>query len=760
MKHKRSTLPTSSLRERILQLVRDPSYRPVNEAGLTRLLQLDRKRRSSLLHEVRLLLRDGELSLVQGDRLRWRGPEGELTGTIQFRMHGQAIVKPDPSPDLPSEDLGPIWIEAGDTGTAFPGDRVAVRITGGSGRARKGTEDWRRGRVTRVIERARSSVVGTLGRAGKAFVLVPDDPRFPSIRLANPAQSPLTPPPVDGDKLVVTLDPWEDPSESPTGTIERRLGRQFEPTAELLGVYEKFSLEPRFPQDVDREAAGLPARVRPSELTGRRDFREIPTLTIDPEDAKDFDDALSIESLDNGQVRIGVHIADVSTYVRPGTALDREARSRGNSTYLVGTVIPMLPERLSNGLCSLVEGEDRLTMAALFTFDRAGRLHDTEFARTVIRSRKRLSYEQAQALLFESDLDRIRALPALPAHQTGATGRPLASLDDLELVDLQSWLRKLWAVARRLRAARMAAGSLNLDMPETKIFVDAKGYADRIERRVYNESHQLIEEFMLAANQAVARLTRSQRIPSLYRVHDDPDERKLDEYRQFAATLGLRAGNLAHREEMSALLEAAESHPQGYLLKSQLLRSLRKACYRASPDGHYGLAMKDYTHFTSPIRRYADLVVHRVLDTWLAKRGGEPGARPRTAPAGDRGSLEALAEHLSLTESNSQEAERESFRIKLLEFFERELTRRPRTRFAAIITEVRQNGLFIELTESTTFGFVPVSGMTDDFYTPDASGRALIGRRRHRRFTLASKIEVVVSAVDRFRRQMDFALAE
>ncbi len=748
------------MRERILQLVRGTTYRPVDENGLARLLKVDRKRRSSLLHEVRLLLRDGELTLVQGDRLRWRGPEGELTGTIQFRMQGQAIVKPELDAQAVSPGEGPIWIDAGDTGTALPGDRVAVRLVSGGGHQRRDQEPLRRGRVVRVLERARTSVVGTLSRAGKAFALVPDDPRFPPVRLPDPAEAGLQPPPVDGDKLVVALDPWEDPSQSPTGTIERRLGRQFEPEAELLGVYEKFSLEPRFHQDVEHEASALPTRVRPADLAGRTDFRTIPTLTIDPEDAKDFDDALSIETLDGGEVRIGVHIADVSSYVSPGTALDREARARGNSTYLVGTVIPMLPERLSNGLCSLVEGEDRLTLAALFTFDRSGKLRNTEFARTAIRSRKRLSYEQAQALIFESDLDRIRALPALPAHQTGATGRPIAGLSDLELVDIQSWLRKLWAIARRLRAARMAAGSLNLDMPETKIFVDAKGYAERIERRVYNESHQLIEEFMLAANQAVARLTRTQRIPSLYRVHDDPDEKKLDEYREFAATLGLRAGNLARREEMTALLTAADAHPQGYLLKTQLLRSLKKACYRANPDGHYGLAMKDYSHFTSPIRRYADLVVHRVLVAWLAKHGGAPGARSLASPVGDRGSLEALAEHLSLTETNSQEAERESFRIKLLEFFERELTRRPRTRFAAIVTEVRQNGLFIELVESTTFGFVPASTMRDDFYAPDQSGRALVGRRKHRRFALGSTIEVVVSAVDRFRRQMDFALAE
>ncbi|MFA5262980.1 MAG: RNB domain-containing ribonuclease [Opitutaceae bacterium] len=743
-----------SMRDQLHALLCDPSYRPIDEIELARRLKLAKGQRKELAHEVRRLLVKGVLVQVQGDRLRLRGNEGDVTGTISFKSQGKAFVLLDAASKEKETDGSDIFITPEETGTALHGDRVAVRILSARPQrhGREARSDFKRtGRVVQVIERARDSLVGSFQKSGRSYSLLPDDPRFPAVMLADPVQSGARPMPVAGDKLVVKLDPWTDRGSPLTGVVERRLGRQFEPGAELLGVFEKFSLDRLFPHEVDREAASIPSRVRPGDLAGRQDYRKVPTITIDPDDAKDFDDAISLEPLDHGALRVGVHIADVSAYVKPGTALDREAQQRGNSTYLVGTVVPMLPEKLSNGLCSLVEAEDRLTLAVLLTFDKSGSLKHTDFARTVIRSRKRLSYRQVQALLFQSDFDAIRGLAALPAHQTGSTGRPLSSLSDLEIVDLQSWLRKLWAIARRLRSDRMAHGCLDLNMPETKIYVDEKGYADRLVKMEQDESHQLIEEFMLAANESVARLTRVTRLPSLYRVHDDPDERKLAEFREFAGTLGVNCGDLSRREEIGKLLATAVHHPQGYILKSQLLRSLRKACYRATPDGHYGLNKKDYTHFTSPIRRYADLVVHRVLIHHLAMQAGTASAVPA-----DRSRAESLAGHLSLTEVNSQEAERESYKIKLLEFFERESLKKPKTRFKAIITEIRMGGLFIELADSMTFGFIPAASLDDDYYSRNASGSALVGRRKHRQYKLGATIDVVVLSVDRFRRLIDF----
>jgi ribonuclease R len=645
-----------------------------------------------------------------------------------------------------------VQIAPEDTGVALPGDRVAVRIFEGVKGRRLGETV---GRVLKVLERGRETIVGNLRRSGRSFVVAADDPRFSlEISVPDPARASLKPAPQPGDKVVVRLGEWKHRHHPLTGEIAARLGRTHEPQTELLGIYEKFGLETRFPTEVEREAATLPDRVLPGDRAGRLDYRTLPVITIDPDDAKDFDDALSLETLPGGEVRVGVHIADVSTYVRPGTALDREAQRRGNSTYLVGTVIPMLPEKLSNGLCSLVEAEERLCKAVFFTYGKNGSLRATSFANTVIRSRKRLTYRQAHALLFENDFDRIRALPLPAKHQTGSTGRPLRDLSDLELVDLQSWLRAFWRIAGRLRRERMANGSLDLEMPETKIFVDEKGYAERLERVEHDESHQLIEEFMLAANEAVARLTRTHRLPSLYRVHDDPDEEKLDEFRQVASIAGVLAGDLSRREEVMKLLAALHTHPQGYNLRTQFLRSLKKAVYRAAHDGHYGLHLKDYSHFTSPIRRYADLVVHRVFDAHLAKSGDSGAAGGRAGY--DMKRVETLAEHLSFTEVNSMEAERESVKIKLLEFFEREAAKKKKTPFAAIITDARRNGLFIELVESMTFGFIPAGALADDHYLLNNAGTALVGRRKHKRYEVGGRLEVAVDKVDRFTRKIDF----
>ena len=677
--------------------------------------------------------------------------KGELIGRIQFRAGGSAFVVRDAVLDEDAQPALQVFPE--DTGVALPGDRVLAREYPG----RKGRRPGEKiGLIVRVLSRERTTIVGNLRKGRREYVIQPDDPRFSyEIMVGDPAKSGLTPVPQEGDKVVVELHEWNRRSDPLTGTITSRLGRTHEPRAELLGIFLKHNLSTSFPAEVEREAALIPNEVLPSELTGRLDYREKAVFTIDPDDAKDFDDALSYEELDGGEVRVGIHIADVSTYVHPGTALDREAQRRGNSTYLVGVVIPMLPEKLSNGLCSLVEAKDRLCKAVFLTFDKKGRVKDTTYANTVIRSRKRLTYKQAYAFMFEDDFAKIRALPLPAKHQTGSTGRALRDLTDAEMTDLQTWCRALWKIAARLRKDRMAHGSLDLDMPETKIFVDAEGYADRLEKIAHDESHQLIEEFMLAANEAVARLTRTHQLASLYRVHDEPDVEKLEEFRGLLGTFGIPVGDLTHREEIVKLLVVLSTHPQGYTLRTQLLRSLKKAAYRATPDGHYGLHKKDYTHFTSPIRRYSDLVVHRVFDTYLEKHKGHAIPPQRNARY-DLSRIQHLGEHLSLTEIASADAERESVKIKLLEYFERELSKTPKTRFAAVITDVRPNGFFIELVESMTFGFISVNALGDDRYVPTDDGTALYGRKSKKKFALNGRLDVVVDKVDRFKRLIDF----
>ena len=854
-----------NFRSQLLDILRAPGYRPVNDSALFRALKLPKNLRSRFIHELRLLASRGEIKLVQGDRyapaepasserraplrpspytssakptsapsgtsgLRpvfkplpkkqflagpaqsidqsmidmnsgtqarnppassIHGADDEILGRIQFRAGGSAFVVPsldaDADPDSPRPDA--IQIGPGDTKTALPGDTVAVVIDESlAPRFRQGDarREEPRGRVVRIVQRAREEIVGRLARVRSQHVVLADDPRFPlEVFVSDPAFSRIRPAPKLDDKVVVLLEPWDDPRKPLRGVVTEVLGKTFEPRAELLGVYRKYKLDPQFPAEVEREVASLPDTVPPEQAAsaGRLDYRSAAVFTIDPDDAKDFDDALSIEPLEDGGVRVGVHIADVSAYVMTGTALDKEALKRGNSTYLVGTVVPMLPEKLSNGLCSLVEAQDRLCKAVFLDFDAKGRLQEktTRYANTVIRSRKRLTYKQAYALLLRDSLDEIRALPLPPKHQTGSTGRALSSLSDSELRDLQGWVRQLWQLASRLRRERMAHGSLDLDMPETKIFVDEQGYADRLERIEHDESHQLIEEFMLAANEAVARLTKREKLPSIYRVHDDPDAEKLDELRQQLATYHIHVGDLSVREELVKLLKTLATHPQGYTLRTQLLRSLRKAAYRSRPDGHFGLHKRDYTHFTSPIRRYSDLVVHRVLAAWLEKpgaSGGEQGAKlgseSHSASSGSKlaaprakprlpytaAKAEEMGEHLSLTEINSAEAERESVKIKLLEYFERELEKKTPTKFDAVITDVRPNGFFVELVESMAFGLVPASQLRDDYYQITPDGSALVGGKRKKRYALGARLPLHIAKVDRVKRMMDFRPAE
>ena len=746
-----------SYSDRIISHLQRRGYVPTAADAIAKEWRLNPKARRAFAQDVDELVRAGQIAVIKGDRLCVPKEADLVTGKINFRQKGSAMVSPEVKVTEPRKPA--IFIAGEDTGVALQGDKVVVRLRSLKERdfphfLKAGEQA---GRVIKILERGTATLTGTLQRGRTYFYVTSDDPRMGhDIIVADPAKGGLRPPALVGDKVVVRLNEWNDRQQNPDGVIVERLGRTFEPRAELAAIYHKYKLTPVFPPDVVREAAALPGTVGPGDLDGRKDYREISTFTIDPDDAKDFDDALSVEYSENGDVRIGVHIADVSHYVKPATALDREAQERGNSTYLVGTVIPMLPEKLSNGLCSLVEAQDRLTKAVLFTFSASGRLKHTEYANTVIRSFKRMTYKQAYALIFEDDFDKIRELPLPAAHQTGATGRAFNTLSDGELTNLQKWVRQLWSIGGKLRRERMKNGSLDLDMQETKIFVDAEGYADRIELIHNDESHQLIEEFMLLANEAVARLTRGHHLPSLYRVHDDPDETKLAEFRQFLRTFNIKVGDLMNRDEVVKLLSLLKDHPQGYILRTQLLRSMRKACYRASPDGHYGLNKPDYTHFTSPIRRYADLVVHRVLATYLIKHLGYPAAGN---PPGYRAShIDNLAEHLSLTEINSTEAERDSVKVKLMEYFEREAEKKKKTVFNAIITDVRNHGFFVEIAEAGAFGMVPVSSLKDDFYVLNPAGSAFVGRKTKRKFELGGKIQVIVDKVDRQKRLIDFTV--
>ncbi|MGB0742914.1 MAG: ribonuclease R family protein [Opitutales bacterium] len=757
----------TDLRQKLLQLLGAKDYVPMRRLEIVSVLKLNKDETKQLHALLDEMLERGELARIKKDRICIPEQADLISGRIVFRQSGSATLLPDAQPGLGVSDGYPVSAE--DTGVAMHGDQVLARINerprrpyGKRSRNHKHKRpaydpDEKPGvRVIRILKRARDTIVGNLDQGRHATFVIPDDPRIiQDILVPDPRNSGLRPLPKKGDKVVVKMLEWRQRHLNPEGEIIKVLGETHEPDAEFKAILYKFDLDPKFPSAVEKQTENIPDSVRAKDIGNRQDCREIFTFTIDPDDAKDFDDALSLEELPDGKVRIGIHIADVSGYVKPGSPLDMEAQERGNSTYLVGTVIPMLPHALSNGLCSLVEAEDRLTKSCFITYTDRAEIVDVAFANTVIRSNKRLTYAQAYAFMTEKDFEKIKATPLPPKHQTGSTGRPLTDLSNQEMETLQSHIGKLWNIASQLRKKRFRKGSLNLEMTEVKIYVDEDGFADRIEKQSHDESHQLIEEFMLSANEQVARVMKRENFPSLYRVHDEPEEEKLQELRETMVSFGVQCGNLSKPREMTALLKKLKDHPQGHALKIHVLRSLKQAQYRASADGHYGLAKSDYTHFTSPIRRYSDLVVHRVLDTYLHKVGAD-SALENPEVRYSQGKLESLGEHLCITERNSVDAERESVKTKLLEFYERQLAKDHKQHFQAIITDVKNHGLYIELTDSLAFGMVHISTLDDDFYHPNSDGTALVGRRKKATYALGQHIMVQVERVDRFKRQIDF----
>jgi ribonuclease R len=706
-----------TFRDKILGLLRKPDYRPQDRNEIAQALRAKGPDRVALRRILGELEHAGDIVRIRKNRYVLPSEADLIAGKLSIHQAGFGFLVPEKSGEAD------IFVAAENTGTAMNGDRVVVRINRDvplhSRKARTARPGQRaEGRVIRILERARDTIVGTLQRSKNFYYVVSDDPRMVhNVYVQRPENRPVD----VGDKVVVRLEDWQSRHVNPEGEIVEVLGAADAPGIDMLSIIRKYGLPTEFPKKVVDEANQIPTSVEPQTIEGRRDLRDEFIVTIDPDDARDFDDAINVEKTENGNWKLGVHIADVSAYVTPSGALDREARRRGNSVYLPDRVIPMLPERLSNGVCSLNPGVDRLTFSVFIEFDKSGRPKIADFGRSVIRSAKRLTYKEAYAIL--------------KSKPDGELGRRLHTA---------------WELASLLRRKRFEHGSLDLDFPEVKVYVDDKGKPIRLERVENDESHQLIEEFMLAANEAVGRELRHQSIPTIYRVHEDPDPEKLGEYREFILSFGYKVGDLSNRKEVQRFLASVRGKPEEQALKIGLLKSLKRARYAVQPLGHYGLAKSNYLHFTSPIRRYADLIVHRTL----AERNSSRRSKI------DVGQLESLAAHISDTERNAADAEIEAVRLKKLQFFQQQLDERNPQIFRAAITDIRNYGLVIELPDAVMTGLVHVSSLTDDFYRFDPVQRRLIGRRSNRRYSVGDEIRVFVARVDTFKQQIDFAIAD
>jgi ribonuclease R len=696
------------MNDQIIRLLAHKDYVPANVPELLQLLHFSPNQQQELQAALQHLEQSGAIARIKGNRYILPQEADLIPGRIRMNRAGKGFLQPDDT------NLKEIAIAESATGTALHEDRVLVRRN--ARRKHFHEEDQETGTVVRILERKRTQIVGTLQQSKQFLYVIPDDPRIPHDIYVTPPRD-LGRPARVGDKVVVDLREWESRHTNPEGEIVEVLGAPDAEGVDMLSVLRQYELPLHFPKAVLDEAHAIGATVDPQHLTDRLDCRAHQVVTIDPDDAKDFDDAISLERVSPDQWRLWVHIADVSHYVKPGMELDAEAKKRGNSTYLVDRVIPMLPEALSNELCSLKPNVDRLTKCVEFLISHDGRVLSTKFHSAVIHSQRRFAYPQVLEIL-----------------QRAPSSDPIEQM-----------LHQAHELAQKIRRLRFKNGSLDLDFPETKIRLDEQGKILRIEKNQNDVSHQLVEEYMLLANEAVATRLMSLRTPAIYRIHEEPDARRLQEYRQDVLAHNVACGNLSHPAEVQKLLSKLGALPIGAALKVGFLKSLMRARYAVEPLGHYGLAKKKYTHFTSPIRRYADLIVHRALFDKNALKEGP---------------LKEVAEHISITERNSADAERDSKDVKLFAFLKAQLASGAPIPYPALVTDVRNFGFFVDVPGLAMSGLVPLSTIEDDFYVFDESRRNLVGRRTRRVITLGDKLTVQVAKVDTFKKQVDFRLAE
>ncbi|HEX4342530.1 MAG TPA: ribonuclease R [Verrucomicrobiae bacterium] len=695
------------MEEQVLKLLGQADYAPSNVPALLRQLNWAPHRQQELQRVLQGLEQAGRIARTKGNRYILALEADLVPGRLRMNRQGKGFLLPDDS------SLKEIMVPETATGTAMHDDRVLVRRDVKPG-ARRDEGEQETGSVIRILERKRMQMVGTLQRGRQFLYVIPDDPRMPK-DIIVPQPRDVGRPANIGDKVVVELHEWESRNINPEGEIIEVLGSPDEEGVDMLSVLRQYNMPLHFPKNVLQEARAIGTTVQPNEIAGREDCRSHTVVTIDPDDAKDFDDAICLQRISTEQWKLWVHIADVSHYVKPGTALDIEARERGNSTYLVDRVIPMLPEALSNELCSLKPNVDRLTKCVEFLLSSDGRVLSSKSYPAVIHSKRRFTYKEVLAVLERKPTDAIERM-----------------------------LHDANEMAQKIRKLRFKAGSLDLDFPETKIRLDDHGQILRIEKIENDISHQLIEEYMLLANEAVARQLMRANIPAIYRVHEDPDERRLRDYREEVLSHHVPVGNLTKRPEVQKLLQKLGTISIGAALKIGFLRSLMRARYAIEPLGHYGLAKKEYAHFTSPIRRYADLVVHRALFN---------------SGHGSQHSLKQTAEHISDTERNSADAERDSKDVKLYAFLRAQLKSANPPRYTGLVTDVRNFGFFVDVSGLAMSGLVHLSSIEDDFFVFDASRAQLVGRRNHRVIRLGDKVEVQIAKIDQFKKQVDFRLA-
>ena len=705
-KNKKTKDQVGKLRSSILALLEDQSGRGLSLNHIIRKIGLKKKediKKASLFIDE--LEQHGKIKRLSNDSYISNRQTTEHVGVVDHVSSRFAYVNIGGTED--------VYVKTQDLASAIDDDTVKIVIFP----TRHGEHP--EGKVVEIVKRNRNRFVGKI-EVSKNFAFVVPDARkvhqdfFIYPENINGAKS--------GDKVIIEVISWAEDDKKPEAKVVDVLGQAGENEAEIHSIMAEFGLPFHFPENVERESRKIEEGITGEEIKKRRDFREVITFTIDPEDAKDFDDALSFKKLENGHYEIGVHIADVTHYVKPGTLLENEALERATSVYLVDRTIPMLPEKLSNGLCSLRPNEDKLTFAAVFEMDEKGKIYNEWFGRTVIHSDKRFNYEEAQQVI-ETGL--------------GPFVEELIILNDL---------------AKKLRKERFSKGAVNFETTEVKFKLDEKGKPLAVIPKIRKDAHKLIEEFMLLANKQVATFAYNYKKGKenntfVYRIHDFPDPDKVKDFALFAKQFGhkMNVDETSISRSLNALMEEIEGKPEQNVLEQLAIRTMAKAKYSTDAKGHFGLAFSHYSHFTSPIRRYPDMMVHRMLQHYLDN--GKPLSKSE---------FEERSIHSSEREKRAADAERASIKYKQVEF----MTYAEKKEYEGLISGVTEWGIYVEIIETKCEGMIRMSDMTDDFYEFDEKRYRIVGRKSKKVYTLGDKIMVRVKKTDIDRRLIDLVFAQ
>ena len=705
----------------LLDLIYDKAYVPMKAKEIAMLLSIPKSQRGELEEVLSALTAEGKIGISK--RGKYGRPETfSLTGIFSGNARGFGFVTVEGQ----EQD---VFIPEEKTGGALHGDKVQIfieREAGAKGRAE--------GAVLRILEHANREVVGFYQKNKTFGFVIPDNRRI-AMDIFIPQGQDMGA--VTGHKVVVCITDFGDGRKKPEGKIVEILGHVNDPGTDILSLVRAYGLPEQFPEEVLREAGQAPD-VSEGDLAGRLDLRDLPTVTIDGEDAKDLDDAVTLEMNSAGNYILGVHIADVSHYVREGSALDAEAFRRGTSVYLVDRVIPMLPHSLSNGICSLNAGEDRLALSCIMEITPDGTITDHRIAETVVRVDRRMTYTAVNAILTDGGIEPDGSGGSCPEAEAYREFVPM--------------FLKMQKLADILRARRRRRGAIDFDFPESKILLDGEGRPLAIEPRQRNAATKLIEDFMLAANETVAEDYFWQALPFLYRTHDRPDPEKIKALGIFINNFGyhirMQQGEI-HPKELQKLLDRLEGTSEEALLSRLVLRSMKQARYTTDCSGHFGLAARYYTHFTSPIRRYPDLQIHRIIKENL--RGGLAEERRAHYEA----ILPQAAIQSSALERRAEEAERETEKLKKCQYMSRFVGEE----FTGVISGITNWGFYVEL-PNTVEGLVRMSDLADDYYIFDEKNYELVGERTRKAYKLGQSVRVTVSGTDPVLRSVDFVLAE